>query len=278
MLGQGFGGSHCGWSVDEFLTGEDDDEAIGLQGGQHGHLHPFPVATQHVQFMLSGRGTAHDHTQIDTGTPPEGGSARDELLVGVGADHGIDDEGFQSLVPGAAALGGSGIHLGGCESDLSGVVDDGGTQDLAISAWHLGFDLSLDDLNRGADQLDGLVQRDLASHGSRCHVDDVGWGVGLGVVVSKPLHKAVDAGSGHDRNPRPLLGRKVAEPGMTTAHLLEGGGCHGGSASSQALRDGSAGAVRGDDGATGTRRSARGRRRDVIPGHLSLPPAKRRTV
>jgi hypothetical protein len=142
--------------------------------------------------MLGRRGPPDNDAEVDARAPAESRSSRDELFIGVGSHDGINDEGFQTFIPGTATFGGSRVNLGGGEGHLAGVVNDGSAQHLAITAWHFGLNLCLNDVNRGADELDCLVQGDLAGHGPGRHVEDVGGGVGLGVIVSKPLDEAVN--------------------------------------------------------------------------------------
>ena len=83
-------------------------------------------------------------------------------LVGLGAEHGIDHQGLEPGVPGAAHLGGPGVDLGGGESDLAGVAQDGGVHLGRVGRVDQGVDVALHDLDRQPDQVDGLLQRDHA--------------------------------------------------------------------------------------------------------------------
>ncbi|MEF2200591.1 hypothetical protein, partial [Pseudomonas aeruginosa] len=104
-----------------------------------------------MEFMLGRRGPPDNDAEVDARAPAESRSSRDELFIGVGSHDGINDEGFQTFIPGTATFGGSRVNLGGGEGHLAGVVNDGSAQHLAITAWHFGLNLCLNDVNRGAD-------------------------------------------------------------------------------------------------------------------------------
>ena len=61
-------------------------------------------------------------TKATVGASPQPERARPRLhrVVGLAAQHGVDDERLEAGVPGAAGLGGAGVDLGGGEGDLAG--------------------------------------------------------------------------------------------------------------------------------------------------------------
>ena len=99
--------------------------------------------------------------------PAQGGGTREVVVADVAAHQGVGQQSLESGVPGTADLGGLGVHLGGGEGDFAGEDEYGLTQ-LGLVTWlgQLGRVL-LDDLDGGADELDGLLQRDDAGELAR---------------------------------------------------------------------------------------------------------------
>ena len=71
-------------------------------------------------------GTAPSTTVTPSRGPAEGAGPRGDGLVGLGAQHRVDDQRLEPGVPRAARLGGPGVDLGGGEGDLTGVAEHGG--------------------------------------------------------------------------------------------------------------------------------------------------------
>ena len=90
--------------------------------------------------------------------PAEGAGPRGDRLVGLGAEHRVDDERLEPRVPGAAGLGCPGVDLGGREGDLTGVAEDGGVHGGRVLRVDDLVDVRLDDLDAEPDQVDGLAR------------------------------------------------------------------------------------------------------------------------
>ena len=72
----------------------------------------------------AGRHRAEHHGHVAAGAPAERAGAGEHGLVGLGPQHGVDDERLEAGVPGAADLGRPGIDLGRREGDLAAVAQD----------------------------------------------------------------------------------------------------------------------------------------------------------
>ena len=106
--------------------------------------------------------------------PAERAGPGGDGLVGLGAQHRVDDERLEPGVPGAAGLGGAGVDLGGGEGDLTGVAQDGGVDGRRVGRVDDLVDVRLDDLDAEPDQVDGLLERDDAGHAARGGTEDGG--------------------------------------------------------------------------------------------------------
>ena len=106
-------------------------------------------------------------------------------LVGLGAQHRVDDERLEPGVPGAADLGGAGVDLGGGEGDLAGVAGDRARAPRRRPRRRaIASTLRLDHLDREPHQVDGLLQRDHAGQGPRRGAEDRGGQRGAAAVVA----------------------------------------------------------------------------------------------
>ena len=98
-------------------------------------------------------------------------------LVGLAAQHGVDDQRLEPGVPGAARLGGPGVDLGGGEGDLAGVAQHGGMDGRRVGRVDDLVDVRLDDLDAQPDQVDGLAEGDDPGQRPRRGAEDRGRGV-----------------------------------------------------------------------------------------------------
>ena len=194
----------------------------------------------------AGRGRADDHHDLGDRAPAERGRPRLHRLVGLAADDGVDDERLEPGVPRAAGLGGLGVDLGGGEGDLAAVAQHRLAGQVALAGGRQVGDLALDDVDDGADQVEGLGQRDRPGQLARGGAEDVGGDGRLGLVAAEPVEERGDAGLRDQPHPRAVLGRQRPVPLVVGLHLLHRGGAEvtGGA---------------GDPGAGGGRRRRAGR-------------------
>ena len=155
--------------------------------------------------------------------PAERAGARQHRLVGLGAEHGVDDERLEAGVPGAADLGGAGVDLGGGEGDLAAVAEHAGVDVAGVLGVEDGVEVGLDDLDAEPHQVDGLLEADHAGQGPRGGAEDLGGhggAVELGVprLVGVPVDEALDAGLDDHADPGPVLGAELGEPRHLVVH------------------------------------------------------------
>ena len=86
--------------------------------------------------------------------------------------HRVHGDGFQARVPGSAGLGGVRIHLGGGEADVASECQHQNTDRIVVLRGdHLGRFVD-DDVQDGAHQRQGLLERDGAGQRGGRHVED----------------------------------------------------------------------------------------------------------
>ena len=107
------------------------------------------------------------------GFPAQRGGPRPDGLVGLAAQHRVDDERLEPGVPGAALLGGAGVHLGGGEGDLAREQHHRLADRGRVARVDDGLDLLLDDADRRPHHLDRLLQGDHAGQLARRGAEDV---------------------------------------------------------------------------------------------------------
>ena len=143
---------------------EHDDQALALGGAQRVHARGAGEAAYLVEDVglgALGRGGARATTATSPrGRPAEGAGPGEHGLVGLGPQHGVDDQRLEPGVPGAADLGGAGVDLGGRERDLAGVAEHRGVHLGRVVGVEDLVDVALDDLDREPDQVDGLLEVD----------------------------------------------------------------------------------------------------------------------
>ena len=159
-----------------------------------------------------------DHAHSRDLRPAERRTARDDAVVDVVAQQGVEDERLEPRVPRTSRLGRPGIHLGGGERDLARVQQ----QPLAEPGAVLGagelLDVLLRDRDRRTHEVDGLPQRDGPHELAWRRAEHVGRD-GLGAVgIAEPLHEGGDARLGDQVDPGPVLGGHGAVPGELGLH------------------------------------------------------------
>ena len=105
---------------------------------------------------------AEHHDDGALGLPAQRAGAGPDGLVGLGAEHAVDDQRLEPGVPGAAHLGGPGVDLRGGERDLAGVADDRVAHRGRVGVADRLGDVLLDHLDGQPHHLDRLVEADNA--------------------------------------------------------------------------------------------------------------------
>ena len=118
--------------------------------------------------------------------PAQGGRARLHRVVGLAAEHRVDDEALEPGVPGAAGLGGVRVDLGGRERDLARVAQHRLAQCLLLAGLGQRGRVLLDDVDDRPDEVEGLAQGDRAGQLARGGAEDVGRDRSLVTAVAQP--------------------------------------------------------------------------------------------
>ena len=194
------------------------------------HSASIPADRADPAYLVEGVGLAagrparaeHDRDVAAAG-PAQRAGPGEQRLVGLGAQHRVDDQGLEPGVPGAAHLGGAGVDLGGGERDLAGVAEHGGADLGGVGGVEQLVDVRLDDLDGEPDQVDGLLEVDHAGQGARCDAEDRGHHLGAargGPVagLAVPVDEPADAGLHDHADPGAVLGAQVAEPRHVLLH------------------------------------------------------------
>ena len=187
---------------------EDADELVSVDAGddvEAGMPGGAPQGVDDGCRRRVRRGTG-DREDVGGARPAEGGGPGEVVVADVAADQGVGEQRLEAGVPGAAHLGGLRVDLGCGEGDLAGEDEDGLAQ-LGLVAWlgELGGVL-LDDLDRGADELDGLLQGDHAGQLARGRAEDLGGDGARGVRSAAPGDERADPGLGDQGDPGAVLG------------------------------------------------------------------------
>ena len=206
------------------VAAEDGDQPVALHAGEDVEVgragHP-PDLVDH-RFRLGVRRVPdHDDHRV-VAAPAQRRGPGPQRVVGLAAQQGVDDQGLQPGVPGAAGLGRLGVDLGGGEGDLAGVAQHRLADDVLVAGGDL-LDLLLDHGDHHADQLDGLLQGDRAGQLARRGAEDVGADRLRGVRLAEPLDERGDAGLGDQVDPGPVLRRHRAVPGQHLVHARDRG-------------------------------------------------------
>ena len=130
-----------------------DHQPVALRGAQRVHARrrgPRGVPGRRGPRCAAAGALPEDDAHAAAVGPAERAGPRGDGLVGLGAQHGVDDQRLEPGVPGAARLGGPGVDLGGGEGDLAGVAQDGGVHGGRVDRVDDLVDVRLDDLDRPA--------------------------------------------------------------------------------------------------------------------------------
>ena len=139
------------------------DQAVG------GDLTASVAQVRGRHGVQSRTGRDGDH---GAGAAPAGGAGPASGVRGGVVKHRVHGDGFQARVPGSAGLGGVRIHLGGGEADVASECQHQNTDRIVVLRGdHLGRFVD-DDVQDGAHQRQGLLERDGAGQRGGRHVED----------------------------------------------------------------------------------------------------------
>jgi hypothetical protein len=103
------------------VAAEDRDQPVALHAGEDVEVgrpgHPPDLVDDRFRFGIR-RVPDHDDHRV-VAAPAQGGRPGPQRVVGLAAQQGVDHEGLQPGVPGAAGLGCLGVDLGRREGDLA---------------------------------------------------------------------------------------------------------------------------------------------------------------
>ena len=151
--------------------------------------------------------------------PAQRARAGPDGLVGLGAQHAVDDQRLEPGVPGAAHLGGPGVDLGGGERDLSGVAHDRVAHRGGVGRADRLGDVVLDHLDGQPHHLDRLVEAHNPGEGPRGGAEHLGSdGEELPSGSSYHDDEGPDAGLHDEPDPGAVLGGELAEPRHVALH------------------------------------------------------------
>jgi len=214
---------------------EHHDEPVTLHRAQGVH----PGRPGRPAYLVEGVGlaarvrhAAQHHGHVAARGPAQGAGPRQQVLVGLRAQHRVDHQGLEAGVPGAAHLRGPGVDLRRREGDLAGIAEHGRPDVRGVDRVEQLVDVRLDDLDREPDQADGLLEVDHAGERARRGAEHRGDHLGgarrrLVTGLAVPVDEAPDAGLHDHRDPRTLLGAEVAEPRQVLLHPRHGGRAEG---------------------------------------------------
>ena len=100
---------------------EDHHQPVALHGAEGIHARGprgAPYGVDDAGLGVLGRYGAEHHGHVAARAPADGAGAGEDGVVGLVAQHGVDDQRLQPRVPGAADLGRARIDLGGRERGL----------------------------------------------------------------------------------------------------------------------------------------------------------------
>ena len=218
-------GHHLGRLVRVVDPAQHDDEPFALGGAQGVHAGRAGVAAYLVEDV--GLGTPRRHRAQHDGDlapagPAERARPREDGLVGLGAQHRVDDQGLEARVPGAADLGGAGVDLGRGEGDLAAVEQHGAVDGVEVLGREELVDVRLHHADAEPDQGHRLLEADHARQRAGCGAEDGrgqrGAGGQAGLAGAEPVDEPPDAGLHDQAHPGALLGGELAEPGHVLLH------------------------------------------------------------
>ena len=124
-----------------------------------------------VSVRCGGYGAQH-HGDLAAAGPAERARPGEDRLVGLGAEHGVDDQGLEARVPRAADLGGAGVDLGGREGDLAAVEQHRAVHVVGVLGGEEVVDVRLHHLDAEPDQGHRLLEVDHARQGAGRGAED----------------------------------------------------------------------------------------------------------
>ena len=134
-----------------------------------------------------------------SGSVPAGSSGPGRGVLGGVVEHRVDRYRFQPGVPSASCLCCPGIHLSRSEADVAPEGQDEDADSVMILLRHGARSLVNNNVEDGAHQSQGLLQRDDSGQGSRSHGEDL-----RGGQRCRGVHRRVDehgdAQAGHRRD------------------------------------------------------------------------------
>ncbi len=201
---------------------EHDHQLVGVHADQHLGAHRGRPAHRGVQVVDVGGGVADEHQHRCRGGPAQRRGPAGQLVGALAAHEGVDDQGLEPGVPGAAVLRVAGVDVRGREGDLAAVLQHGQPQHVGLAGLGDLGDPVLHDLDGDLDQVDGLPQRDGAHQFAGCRAEDLAAQPRGAPRVPAPLDQRGDAGLRHEHHPRALVGRHGAEPGQRVVHAGHG--------------------------------------------------------
>ena len=144
------------------MPAEDDDQLVGVHADQHlAAQRPRGPADGGVRVLDAGRAWRRRARRpgVIVGPAQRGGPAG-QLVGPLAAHEGVDDQGLQPGVPGAAVLGEAGVDVRGGEGDLAAELEDGDVQRVLVAGLGDRGDVVLEDVDGDLDQVDGLLEGD----------------------------------------------------------------------------------------------------------------------
>ncbi len=196
------------------------DAHEGVTGGAPGHAADLGGAD--LVELLGGH---PDHDQgVALAAPAERGDAGAQRVVAVAAHQGVDHEGLQPGVPGAAPLGGTGVDLSRGERDLAGVAQHGLAQVALAAGSGDPVGVRLDDVDHHTHELQGVLQGDGAGQLGGRGREDLAHAVRRAVRVREPRGEGVDAGLGDEAHVGAVLGGQLAVPVQVLVEAAHRGG------------------------------------------------------
>ena len=160
--------------------------------------------------------------------PAQGAGPRGDRLVGLGAQHRVDDQRLEPGVPGAAGLGGAGVDLGGGEGDLAGVAEHGGVDGRRRPAGSTTSSTCDSTTSMPSRTRSTVCPRVITPVRVRGAAPKTAAAVSPGEAASsssaEPVDEALDAGLQDLADPGPALGGELAEPRHVGEHPRHRGG------------------------------------------------------
>jgi len=225
-----------GDGIGDVPPAENRDEGPSLDAEETGEAlaRGDPADGVHLDVDPLGGGADGDEHRCGVG-PSEGVGAERDVLVGVAAQEGVDDEGLQPRIPRTPPLVGVGVDVRRRERDLARIAQDGLGEGGLLPGRGDVVDLGLDDLEDPADEVEGLRQRDRPCELGGRRTEDDRPQPGALVDALAPPQEGGETGVGHEGHPRAFLGGQRPVPGEGGLEVTVRGGREGADRALQAL-------------------------------------------